>query len=137
MEKKIVYPGIFDRSKALFIDSIVFVVLIIIVTDIFEAFDISHKLLKMLAFLFVFVFYDPLCTHFFGCTLGHNLIGIKVKNYKNQEENISFIKAIFRFLVKIFLGWISLITISSDQEKRAIHDTISGSIVLYEKNKKQ
>lgn len=68
---------------------------------------------------------------FFGGTLGHKIVGLKVKRESNSDKNINIIAAIFRFLMKALLGWISLVTVTSDDKKRAMHDSATGSIVLY------
>jgi uncharacterized RDD family membrane protein YckC len=45
-------------------------------------------MLRIAAFLFVFVFYDPIFTSLFGGTLGHIMFGIRVKG-EDDESNIS------------------------------------------------
>jgi uncharacterized RDD family membrane protein YckC len=39
--------------------------------------------------------------------------------------------ALLRFAIKSMLGFISLFAISSNKDRKAIHDIASGSIVLY------
>lgn len=125
------YPGIFDRVKAVFVDSVVLIIFMIIITDIFSFFDTVSDTIRIIFFVFIFILYDPILISFFGGTLGHKVIGLRVKREKNEEKNILFPIAIIRFVVKSLLGWISLITISGSKKRRAIHDTISGSVVIY------
>jgi uncharacterized RDD family membrane protein YckC len=77
------------------------------------------------------LFYDPIFTSLFGGTIGHFLLGIRVKKADSEIENISFSEALSRFIVKILLGMFSFITINSHKRKRAIHDLAAGSIVIY------
>ncbi|ETN93848.1 hypothetical protein P278_32580 [Zhouia amylolytica AD3] len=44
--------------------------------------------------------------------------------------NIPIHKALLRCLVKYLLGWISLLSISLSPQNLAIHDHLSGSVVL-------
>ena len=62
------------------------------------------------------------------------LIGIRVKRESDEKRNILFPLAIVRFIVKAFLGIISLLTVYSSEKKKAIHDILVGSIVLYSDN---
>ncbi len=128
---KTVYPGIFDRVKAMTVDSIVLIILIIVVTDIFSSFESVPDSARIIAFVFIFGLYDPLLTSFFGGTIGHKTMGIEIKRVDSPEKNILFHLALLRYMIKVFLGWISLLTVSGNEKKRAIHDSLAGSIVVY------
>jgi len=130
MEKEKNYPGVFDRVKAATLDSIVVVLMIVITTDILSNFNDVHNGIRVIAF---FLLYDPISTSFFGATIGHRYIGICVKRNDLQYKNIHFLKATLRFFIKLSLRWISLLYISRSSEKKAIHDTLTGSILLYNK----
>lgn len=127
------YPNIVDRVKAIFVDSIMMIVFMVLATYIFSMFDNVSDNVRMAAFIFIFFLYDPLFTSVFGGTLGHMAIGIRVKKEYDQTKNIIFPLAIIRFIFKASLGWISLLTVSSSKKKNAIHDLIVGSIVIYKK----
>lgn len=75
--------------------------------------------------------YDPIFTSFTGGTLGHKLMKLKVKKFEQSDKNISLISAFLRFLVKGMLGWVSFLTVTGNKNKRAIHDVVSGSIILH------
>ena len=85
------------------------------------------------AFIALFFLYDPLMTSMAGGTLGHMAVGIRVKKQGKEEENIHFFAALLRFAVKSFLGWISLLTVTANQRKRAIHDMAGGSVVVFKR----
>jgi uncharacterized RDD family membrane protein YckC len=125
------YPGIFERVKAAIIDSIALVIFMIVITDIFSFFDSVSNSARIIAFIFIFILYDPILTSFFGGTLGHKVIGLRVKMEKDERKNIFFHLAIVRFIIKISLGWISLITISQNNKRKALHVKITGSLVIY------
>jgi uncharacterized RDD family membrane protein YckC len=125
------YPGVADRVKAILADSMVLIIFLFIVTYTFSAFKHVPDSARIIAFIFIFFLYDPIFTSVFGGTIGHFVIGIRVKRDKNPMKNILFPLAIIRFFVKLLLGWISLLTVSGNRKRKAIHDYLVGSVVLY------
>jgi uncharacterized RDD family membrane protein YckC len=125
------YPGVLDRVKAIVIDSIVIVLFIVIMTYIFALFENVPEKARIIAFVFIFILYDPLFTSIFGGTIGHMIIGIRVKRESNEMKNIQFHLAILRYIVKFTLGIISLFTVLSNKKGKAIHDFLVGSVVIY------
>ena len=132
--KKENYPGLLERVKAVVTDSFVLVLFIIIVTYSFSAFENVPDYARIIAFVFIFLLYDPLFTSIFGGTIGHISFGIRVKRESNPLKNILFPLALLRFIVKALLGWISLLTISGNDKRKAIHDILVGSVVVYKLN---
>ncbi|MDY8135585.1 RDD family protein [Aquimarina sp. 2201CG5-10] len=130
-----IYPGVFDRVKAVFVDSVVIIIFMVIITDIFSSFENVPGNARIIAFIFIFCLYDPLCTSIFGGTLGHILIGLRVRREKHPEKNISFPMAFIRYITKAALGWISLFTVLSNEKRQAIHDYIASSIIIYDQYK--
>jgi len=126
-----IYPGVFDRVKAVMADSVVLIIFMVIISYIFSSFQSVPEVARIIAFVFIFVLYDPIFTSSFGGTIGHMTFGIRVKRENNQEKNILFPLAILRFVVKALLGWISLLTVSGNEKRKAIHDMLVGSVVVY------
>ncbi len=126
-----VLPGIFERVKALVLDSIVLILLRIFITYAFSILATIPDWVRGVSFLFVFVFYDPLLTSFMGGTVGHKVVGIAVKRVNERTRNISLIRAVIRFVVKSSLGVISLCYVTPNDENQALHDLLAGSIVVY------
>ncbi|MBL4715332.1 MAG: RDD family protein [Bacteroidia bacterium] len=127
------YPKLIDRIKAAFVDVLVLLALMVAVSSIFSSFDNVPDGIRIAAFIFIFGLYDPIFTSMLGGTLGHMIIGIRVKKESNQKDNISFLLAIIRFIIKALLGWISLLTVTSNKKRKAIHDSVVGSVVVYNK----
>ena len=125
------FPGVLDRVKAIVTDSVVMLLFIIIFTNAFSLFDNVPDNAKIIAFVFVFILYDPIFTSIFGGTIGHMLLGIRVKRESDHTKNILFPLAILRFVVKASLGLISLLTVSGNGKGKAIHDYLVGSVVVY------
>ena len=120
-----------DRVKAALIDSMFLIGEIILASYIFSLFENVPDYAKIIVFVFIFLLYDPLFTSLFGGTIGHMIMNIRVKRSRNEERNILFPLAIIRFIVKVFLGWLSLLTVTGNNKKKAIHDMVVGSVVIF------
>ena len=72
--------------------------------------------------------YEPLLTTY-ACTLGQAVMRIRVRTVGNLTR-IGLDQAFGRMIVKYLLGIISLLTIPARQDRRAIHDLSSGTIVI-------
>jgi len=129
------YPGIFDRIKAILIDGFALIVLILIVGFVFSQYESVPDNARIIAFVSIFFLYDPLFTSILGGTIGHHVVGIRVKRESNEEKNILFPFAVMRYIVKASLGWVSLLTVSGNEKRQAIHDSIVGSVVVYPRYK--
>lgn len=127
------YPGVATRVKAVICDSVLLIILMIVTATLFDRFENVPDFARAIAFVFIFLLYDPLFTSLFGGTLGHMLMGIRVKRASNQNKNIGFPLAIIRYLLKALLGWISLLTVSGNKSAKAIHDIVVKSIVIYKR----
>jgi uncharacterized RDD family membrane protein YckC len=126
-------PGVSDRVKAFIIDGVVTVIFMFAAFKIIDSFQEVTALTRRIVFLSILLVYDPLFTTLFGGTIGHRSFNLRVKRGSNSEKNIWLIAAVFRFAVKVLLGWISLLTISSNSKGQAIHDILTGSVVIYKK----
>lgn len=125
------YPSFMERMKAIMTDAVIIMLLIVFFSYAFDTMGEVSPQSRMCAFIFVFFLYDPIFVAFFGGTLGHLLMGLKVRRYSDQNKKVFIIIAFFRYAIKVILGIISFLTISSQPQKRAIHDLFTGSIVLY------
>jgi uncharacterized RDD family membrane protein YckC len=125
------YPGVFDRVKAIVTDGIVLIAFMFITSYIFSLFINVPDSIRIIAFAFIFLLYDPLFTSLFGGTIGHMMNGIRVKRESDETKNILFLLAIPRYIVKASLGWISLLTVFGNKKRKAIHDYMAGSVVVY------
>lgn len=125
------YPGVSERLKATVMDSMVLVFMMIGVTYLFAQFEEVSATVRVAAFIFIFVLYDPLMTSVFGATLGHRSMGIRVSKGTDHAQRIAFPLAIVRYVIKALLGWLSLLTVGSSKQRLALHDMAVGSVVLY------
>ena len=127
---EIQYGTLINRLKAILIDVLVLVGLCMLATAIFSKIGYVSDTIRMVVFIFIFLLYDPLLTSIFGATIGHLIIGLKIRRAKDITRKLIFPMALIRFIIKGTLGFISLMTISTTKKNRAIHDIVAGSVVL-------
>jgi uncharacterized RDD family membrane protein YckC len=124
------YADLMDRVKAAVADSLVSVCLLFLTSSLLSDIENVPDYVRILSFIAIVGLYEPLFVSLFGGTIGHYANGLRVKRASNVKKNILFPLAVIRFGVKVFLGIISLFTVSSNSESKAIHDSIVGSIVI-------
>ena len=126
-EKYAILP---DRIKAAFIDGIILIAAMYATSEILSLFDNVPNLVRIVAAVILFLLYDPFFTSRYGGTIGHSYSRISVKKDTDSTKNISFPIALVRFVLKAFLGWLSLLTVTANKKKKAIHDFVANSVVL-------
>ena len=126
------YANVFPRVKAAFIDTIVMVAFMYLASEILNLFGTVPNYVRILAATFIFILYDPIFVSQFGQTIGHSRINLVVRKEGNEEEYISFISALIRFVLKALLGWLSLLTVAGNPKRQAIHDSAVKSVVIEE-----
>ena len=126
-------PTLLTRVKALVVDFCILLAVFSLMSVLIDAIGGVPDFLKGAVFVIMAYLYDPLLTAFTGSTIGHKLMKLKVRRYSEPEKNISIWQALLRFFIKISLSWLSFLTVTGTKHKRAIHDILSGSIVLIDK----
>ncbi|MDI9364160.1 MAG: RDD family protein [Flavobacterium sp.] len=127
MEEK--YPQLSERIQSTFIDTLLIVALMFLSANLLDKFNNVPDEVRIAIFVGLWIVYEPLCMTT-GCTLGNYIKGIRVKKYSNSTKRINIFQATIRYVVKILLGWISFLTINTNSKRRAIHDLISGSVMI-------
>jgi len=129
----VVYPSLSKRVQSLFIDALLMIGLMMLFGWILDRINPNQKegdeWIRAVLFIAIWGVYEPLAMTF-GCTIGNYLIKIRVRKHSDPGKKINLIQSYLRFIVKFLLGWISFITISFNEEKRAIHDFAGGTIML-------
>ena len=126
-------PSLLKRLKATFLDVTVIIFLIFLASyTLIESEGISTELRT--AVFTVICLYEPIFTAF-SVTLGQHMMGIRVVGFQakigsGENKRITFPQALFRWILKIWLGWISLLTVTGHSFGRAIHDMASGSLIV-------
>src|SRR5690606_12325040 len=125
-----VYPTLLERVKALTVDNAIVIALVFVVSMALLPIENAPNSVRVVCFALILL-YAPLLTAFWGGTIGHKIFRLGVKREENEERNISLPLAIVRYIAKIVLGWISLVAVSLSPRGRAIHDQLTGSILIY------
>lgn len=126
MEEK--YPFMIERIQSILIDSILVIACMILFSDVLSNFKDVPNWLRALLLIALFL-YEPIATTL-GGTIGNNIKGIRVRKNGDEVQSINFFQALIRYFFKLLLGWLSFITIFSSDKKRAIHDIISGTVMV-------
>lgn len=122
------YPFMLERIQSIVIDSILIIACMIIFSDVLSNFNDVPNWLRAILLISLFL-YEPITTTF-GGTIGNNIKGIRVRKNGDEIRSINFFQALIRYFFKLLLGWFSFITIFSSTKKRAIHDIISGTVMV-------
>lgn len=127
MEEK--YPLLKTRIQSTLIDTIVIIIMLAIVANIIDYFPETSETTRMLLFILIFILYEPICVAY-GCTFGNFISKIRVRSAVDSSKRINLFQAIYRYPIKAVLGIISFFTINTNPRKRAIHDLLTGSVVI-------
>lgn len=122
-------PSLKERVQSSFIDGLLIISLMFITAQVLDSAGPVPDWARIVIFLALWVLYEPLATTL-GCTFGNCLMKIRVREHDLPAKRINFIQAFIRYIIKVFLGWLSFVTIHSNPEKRAIHDLAVGSIMV-------
>ena len=125
------YPGVLARVKAVIIDGMILLMFMVIASSVFSGLNNVPDYARIIVFILIFLLYDPILTSTIGGTIGHRIIGIRVRKASDEKTNINIILAVIRFVLKSFPGWISLLTVMGNEKRRAIHDFVAQSVVKY------
>lgn len=122
-------PTIKTRYISILIDLIVILMLSLGISSLIEKIGETPDYIRGTLFIVVIILYEPILVSI-GATIGQLLMNIRVRAFNNPERKLNFFFVLVRIIVKIFLGWISFITITFNTNRRAIHDFASNSIMI-------
>lgn len=124
------YISLFPRVKAATLDSILLILMMYTASEVLAEFDTVPNYVRMLLFVFIFILYEPLLVSVWGKTLGHHKMDICVRKESDPNKKIALPIAIVRYLLKLSLGWISLLSITRNDKHQALHDRFVKSVVI-------
>lgn len=122
------YPSIAKRIKASLADSVVIMTFITLIMAVYIYIGIETPIIFFLIGLFVFL-YEPILVSWQGKTLGHKIFKFRVIDVQTIN-NISFLRAIARFIIKSLFGIVSLFWAFFTNRQQALHDIATRSIVI-------
>lgn len=123
------YPPLGRRVFASCIDGLVVLGGMLLLGTLFGDISLTFAPLRGALFVAFWWGYEPGCTAF-GTTLGQRLMGFRVRRVTDLTRRISLPAAWLRYVLKITLGILSFLTMRFNPQGRAIHDLVSGSVVV-------
>jgi uncharacterized RDD family membrane protein YckC len=124
------YASLIKRIQSTFLDMLFIVLLMVVFGKIIDASgDEAPGWVRFALFFGLWALYEPLMVTM-GGTLGNRIMSLRVRKHSNPAQRISILHSYLRYLLKFALGWISFVTINTNEEMRAIHDFAAGSVVL-------
>ncbi len=124
------FPRAYLRFIALFWDSAILSFWTLLVIYISTLIGFQSKLSHGLFIVLLIASFEPLLTYFTGGTLGHRRLGIRVC-HKTPGKKLSVFQCYGRLLFKSVLGIFSLISIVLSTKRRALHDVLSNSVMVF------
>lgn len=123
------YPSIRRRLLSYLVDLFFIICVFMLVGVVIDFAGEAPDWLRGFILVFMLFLYEPLFITIFGGTLGHQLFRMRVVDEKTYE-NLPFLLAVWRFVVKLFFGWLSFLTATFNSRRRAIHDLFAGSLMV-------
>lgn len=125
------FPSLLARIKAATIDAIIILIIFSLSFLLIDRLGDPPNWIRGMIFIFFIYLYEPIMVSFLGGTIGHQVVGLKIMRRDQWNKKLNLLQASSRFIVKYLLNWLSFITVTGSKNKSAIHDMVSGSIVLY------
>lgn len=122
------YPPLLDRIKSTTIDTIILIACFYLLSDILSSINNVPDWLRVILFI-CFLMYEPLFISL-NATFGNYKNSIRVRNNNDTSKKLNIVQSIIRYFFKILFGWFSLLFILSNSKGRALHDIISGSVMI-------
>jgi uncharacterized RDD family membrane protein YckC len=123
------YPSLSERFQSIIIDQVFIIILMFLSATILDKFDDAPDWIRIVLFFGIWGIYEPVCMTF-GCTIGNFIKRIRVKKFQAPEKNINIFQAYVRYVTKVLLGFISFLTITTNKERRAIHDMAASTVMV-------
>lgn len=124
-----VYPTLGRRYFAAALDGLVVLGGMLVIGTVLGEVGPTYEPLRAALFVALWFGYEPGCTAF-ATTLGQRLMGFRVRRVDDPTRRISLPAAWLRYVLKITLGIVSFLTMAFTEQRRAIHDLASGSVVI-------
>lgn len=128
------YPTTNYRVKAAVVDIVVVLLIFVIASYAIDSVGGAPSWLRILILVGALYLYEPLMITMQGGTLGHTLMGLKVARFSDHRKKLNLLIAGLRFVIKYFLGTISILFCYIRKDNRALHDLICDSHVIFKKS---
>ncbi|MFT4939275.1 MAG: putative RDD family membrane protein YckC [Paraglaciecola sp.] len=122
------FPALYQRYFAALLDTALIFASAYFISTFIPFFE-NTSFEQFIAVLLLLFTYDAFFTAKF-CTLGQLLLKFRVRNRAGRNK-ITFSTALLRSAIKILFGGYSLIAMIFNRERRALHDFVSNTLVIF------
>lgn len=130
MNQTIPYTRLSRRFRALFVDGVVLGLGFLVTIYFVKMFGVQPPLLEAIIIFSIVGSIEPLFVSVTGSSLGHHAVGLRVRR-ASEDKRLNVLLSYARFVAKIPLGLLSLLTVLTTRKHQAIHDLIGNSIVVH------
>ena len=122
-------PSLALRVVSTIIDNVAVAAICIASSYVLSTNDPGLIRIRTIAWISTYFLLEPILTSK-ATTLGQAMFGIRVID-ENTLTRLPFYRAFIRFVIKLFGGTISLAVVPLSKKRKAIHDMVVGSVVVF------
>jgi uncharacterized RDD family membrane protein YckC len=126
---EVFYPRLVRRVRAYLIDQMVLLAVFaawLFVLPWIEGFTPAQKILALIAPMWLA---EPCLVSLTGATIGHRLMRLRICD-AHIDRNLGLVRATLRAVLRLLLGWLSVLFILVTRRRQALHDVLLGSVVV-------
>jgi uncharacterized RDD family membrane protein YckC len=126
---EVFYPRLVRRVRAYLIDQMVLIAVFagwLFALPWIEGFTPAQKLLALIAPIWLA---EPCLVSLTGATIGHHLMRLRIRDAR-ADRNLGLVRATLRAVLRLILGWLSVLFILVTRRRQALHDVLLGSVVV-------
>jgi uncharacterized RDD family membrane protein YckC len=128
--EQVAFVKISRRVKAVLVDGVVLGLFFFATVGVVKLLGIENSDYEAMLIFTVAASFEPFFLAFTGGSVGHHLVGLKVRRAE-YDKKINLFQAYARFFTRAIFGFASLVTILTTKKYQAVHDLLVGSIVVY------
>ena len=124
------YPRLLRRLQGVFIDSFVVPLAALATLVALTYAGVESTWIKVLVPLFVVFLLEPVAVSTTGGSIGHHLVGLRVRK-AGADERINLFAAVVRLVVKTLFGLPSFFVAFVTKKRQALHDLAARSLIVH------
>lgn len=126
---EVFYPRLVRRVRAHLIDEMVVLAVIAAWLALLPWLQETSPAQRILALIGLLLLAEPCLVSWTGGTIGHHVMRLRIRDARTQR-NLGLIRATLRAVLRLMLGWLSLLFILVTRRRQALHDVLLNSVVV-------
>jgi len=127
--REVFYPRLVRRVRAYLVDQMVLLAVVAAWLALLPWMQEWSPAQRILVLFGLLLLAEPCLVSWTGGTIGHHVMRLRVRD-AHTERNLGLIRATFRALLRLMLGWLSLLFILLTRRRQALHDVLLNSVVV-------